>query len=162
MAWHSIPDFSFERSRNNLNHSLDLLSFVIGLDSCSKILVSGSCFELNRLKGVCPETEIGTPKDDFTWAKHTLRSWLELACEKNQIELGWMRIFYVYGPLQRQESLVPSILTHLKRGYLPDLRTPQNSNDFICPGSGNAHLYLIYGFDQFPSINSVVMKLLIS
>ena len=131
LAWHSIPDFSFERSRNNLNHSLDLLSFVIGLDSCRKILVSGSCFELNRLKGECTETEIGTPKDYFTWAKHTLHSWLELICAKEKIDLGWMRVFYVYGPRQRQECLIPSILTHLQNGKLPDLRTPQNANDFV-------------------------------
>ncbi len=131
LAWQGIPDFSFETSRVNLNHSLDLLSFVIGLDSCRKILVSGSCFELNRLKGECPETEIGTPKDDFTWAKHTLRSWLEVICAKEKIDLAWMRIFYVYGPRQRQNSLIPSILTHLQNGKLPDLRTPQNANDFV-------------------------------
>ena len=131
LAWQDIPDFSFERSRNNLNHSLDLLSFAVGLGSCRKILVSGSCFELNRLKGECPETEIGTPKDDFTWAKHTLRSWLEVICAKEKIDLGWMRIFYVYGPRQRQNSLIPSILTHLQNGKLPDLRTPQNANDFV-------------------------------
>ena len=44
LAWQSIPDFSFETSRNNLNQSLKLFSFVIGLDSCNKILVSGSCW----------------------------------------------------------------------------------------------------------------------
>ena len=116
---------------NNLNHSLDLLSFVIGLGSCRKILVSGSCFELNRLKGECTETEIGTPKDYFTWAKHTLRSWLEVICAKEKIDLGWMRVFYVYGPRQRQESLIPSILTHLQSGRLPELHNPQNANDFV-------------------------------
>ena len=131
LAWQGIPDFSFETSRNNLNHSLNLLSFVIGLGSCKKILVSGSCFELNRLKGACPETEVGTPKDDFTWAKHTLHSWLEVACAKKEIELCWLRIFYVYGPRQRTESLIPSILTHLQNGELPELRTPKNANDFV-------------------------------
>jgi len=131
LAWQGIPDFSFERSRNNLNHSLDLLSFAVGLGSCRKILVSGSCFELNRLKGECAETEIGNPKDNFTWTKHALRSWLEVICAKEKIDLGWMRVFYVYGPRQRQESLIPSILTHLQNGRLPDLRIPQNANDFV-------------------------------
>jgi UDP-glucose 4-epimerase len=131
LAWQGIPDFSFETSRNNLNYSLDLLSFVTGLGSCKKILVSGSCFELNRLKGECTETEIGTPKDYFTWAKHSLHSWLEVICAKQKIDLGWMRAFYVYGPRQRKESLIPSILTHLQNGRLPDLRTPQNANDFV-------------------------------
>ena len=51
LAWQGIPDFSFEISRKNLNFSLEILSFAIGLGSCQKILVSGSCFELNQLKG---------------------------------------------------------------------------------------------------------------
>mgnify|MGYP001987479288 CR=1 FL=1 len=50
---------------------------------------------------------------------------------KKQIELGWMRIFYVYGPRQRPASLVPSILAHLQNGKLPKLLTPKNENDFV-------------------------------
>jgi UDP-glucose 4-epimerase len=131
LAWQGIPDFSFESSRNNLIHSVNLFSFVIGLGSCQKILVSGSCFELNRFQGECPESERGTPKDNFTWAKHSLRSWLEVACTENQIDLGWMRIFYVYGPHQRQESLIPTILNYLQNDKLPELKTPKNANDFV-------------------------------
>jgi nucleoside-diphosphate-sugar epimerase len=131
LAWQGIPEFSFDQCRNNLNHSLNLLSFIIGLGSCKKILVSGSCFELNRLKGECPETERGTPKDNFTWAKHTLHSWLEIACAKKEIALGWLRIFYVFGPRQRPASLIPSILIHIQNGELPELRTPKNANDFV-------------------------------
>jgi nucleoside-diphosphate-sugar epimerase len=42
-----------------------------------------------------------------------------------------MRIFYAYGPRQRLESLIPSILTNLKQGKLPELQYPKNANDFI-------------------------------
>ena len=131
LSWQGIPDFSLDISRNNLNHSLDLLSFVIGLGTCQKILVSGSCFELNKLNGECFETETGSPKDNFTWAKHALRSWLESTCRAEQVCLGWMRLFYVYGPRQRINSLIPSVLAKLSQGKLPEIRTPQNANDFI-------------------------------
>jgi UDP-glucose 4-epimerase len=131
LAWQGIPDFSFETSRNNLNQSLKLLSFVIGMDSCKKILVSGSCWETNISKGECMEATQGEPKDHFTWAKHVLYSWLNMMCKQKDIQLLWMRIFYVYGPRQRKESLIPSILTKLKNGQLPDLQTPNNANDFV-------------------------------
>ena len=131
LSWQDIPDFSLDKSLLNVNQSLEFLSFILEIGSCNKILVSGSCFELNRLKGVRMESEKGIPKDDFTWAKHTLHSWLEVACAKKEIELGWMRVFYVYGPRQRTESLIPSILTHLQNGELPELRTPKNANDFV-------------------------------
>ncbi len=131
LAWHGIPDYSFKISRANLEQSLDLLSFVAELGSCRKILVPGSCWELNRLTGECLETETGTPNDYFTWAKHALRSWLEVNCKRKGINLGWMRFFYVYGPRQRATSLIPSILCAFKEEKIPDIRTPGNSNDFI-------------------------------
>jgi len=131
LAWQDIPNFSFEKSKNNLNNSLNFLSFIIGLGSCKKIIVSGSCFELNKLHGECLESEAGKPRDNFTWAKHSLRMWLEIECKKESIHLGWMRIFYVYGPRQRTQSLVPSILTNLQNGKLPYISTPKNCNDFV-------------------------------
>jgi nucleoside-diphosphate-sugar epimerase len=131
LAWQGIPDFSLNISQSNLNQSIEILSFVISLGCCKKILISGSCFELNRLNGECFESEIGIAKDNFTWAKHSLYSWLAIECFKNKIELGWMRIFYVYGPRQRPAALIPTIFRYLQKGILPELITPLNSNDFI-------------------------------
>ena len=131
LAWQGIPDFSFETSRRNLSQSLDLLSSVISVGSCKKVLTAGSCLEFNRLQGECSESEKGNPNDDFTWAKHSIRSWLEMMCIKNKINLGWFRIFYVYGPRQRSAALIPNILNHLKTETLPPLRTPNNANDFV-------------------------------
>jgi len=131
LAWQGIPDFSFDVSRNNLNQSLELLSFVIGLSSCEKVLVSGSCWESNIDKGECLETIIGDAKDHFTWAKIALYSWLNMMCKKKDIQLSWMRVFYVYGPRQKTKSLIPTILMKLKYGHLPDLQTPNNANDFV-------------------------------
>ncbi len=131
LAWQDIPNFSLEKSRINLDQSLDFISFVIGLATCKKIIVSGSCFELNQLQGECSEATQGEVRDHFTWAKHALYSWLRMMCKQKDIQLLWMRIFYVYGPRQRPESLIPSILTNLKQGKLPELRTPKNANDFI-------------------------------
>jgi nucleoside-diphosphate-sugar epimerase len=131
LAWQDIPNFSLEKSRINLDQSLDFISFVIGLATCKKIIASGSCFELNQLQGECSEATQGEVRDHFTWAKHALYSWLRMMCKQKDIQLLWMRIFYVYGPRQRPESLIPSILTNLKQGKLPELRTPKNANDFI-------------------------------
>jgi nucleoside-diphosphate-sugar epimerase len=86
---------------------------------------------LNKLNGECLETDVGVPKDEFTWAKHALLNWLKIRCRSKDTVFAWLRIFYVYGPNQRSGSLIPTILSHLREGRLPDLRTPKNSNDFI-------------------------------
>ncbi len=131
LAWQDIPNFSFEKSKKNLTQSLDLIHFTIGQKSLKKILVSGSCFEANQLHGKCKEINTGSPNDDFTWAKHSLFLWLEMICKRKDVQLAWMRVFYVYGPYQRPDSLIPTILTRLQEHKLPDLRTPYNANDFI-------------------------------
>ncbi len=131
LAWQGIPDFSLEKSRVNLDQSLSFISFVIDLETCQKIIVSGSCFELNQFQGECLETTMGNVKDHFTWAKNSLYSWLNMMCQIKDIQLIWMRIFYVYGPRQRSASLIPSILDNLKQGKLPEIHTPKNANDFI-------------------------------
>jgi len=131
LSWQDLPDFSFDKSLLNLNQSLEFLNFILELGSCNKIVVSGSCLEYDITKGECKENNIGKPKDNFTWAKHSLFSWLEIMCKKKNVQLAWLRIFYVYGPRQRIDSLIPSILEHLQKGELPDLRTPNNANDFI-------------------------------
>jgi len=131
LAWQDIPDFSLEKSLLNLNQSLEFLSFITEIESCKKILVSGSCWEYDKSQGECKEIDVGMPKDYFTLAKHSLRLWIEMISQKKSISLGWFRLFYVYGPGQRPSSLIPSILNHLKDGRLPDIKAPHNANDYI-------------------------------
>jgi nucleoside-diphosphate-sugar epimerase len=131
LAWQDIPNFSLDKSRINLDNSINLISLIVDLNCCKKIIVSGSCFELNQLQGECLETSLVEAKDNFTWAKTSLHSWLNMMSKERNFELMWMRIFYVYGPKQRLGSLIPSILSSLKNRKQPKILTPKNSNDFI-------------------------------
>jgi UDP-glucose 4-epimerase len=131
LAWQDIPDFSIEKSIINQNQAIEFLSFVTGLESCEKVLVSGSCWEYDRVQGECLVDEIGAPKDYFTWAKHSIYSWLAIACKQKGIQFGWFRLFYVYGPRQKPSSLIPSILRNLKNKELPWIKTPNNASDYI-------------------------------
>ena len=130
LAWQGIPDFSLEKCLSNVNTAATFFSTVFET-GCKKIIVSGSCFEYNKAFGECNESDICTSKDYFTWAKNTIRDLLRFECEKRSITLCWARFFYVYGPMQRKESLVPTLIRSLQSGVVADLRTPKNANDFI-------------------------------
>ena len=132
LAWQDIPDFSLEKSKVNLHQSLDFINFIASLNSCKKILFSGSCWEYDNASGVCIETEkVEGLKNHFTWAKNSLRNEAELLCRKKSLSFVWFRIFYIYGPGQRLGSLLPSIFFNLKEGRLPKINSPFNSNDYI-------------------------------
>lgn len=131
LAWEGIPDFSSARSASNLKYSIDFVSFLARLGSCEKLLVSGSCAEYGRKYGECIESEHVNPSDYFSWAKDALRSWTEITCEKKNIGLVWFRIFFAYGPRQRQSSIIPTIIRQLRAGQSPKISTPTSANDFI-------------------------------
>ena len=131
LAWEGIPDFSLEMCLKNILSSISLIEIVTKIKSCKKVIVTGSCFEYNNKIGGCNENDLVVSKDYFTFAKKTVLSFLELECNKNNIVYSWARLFYVYGPNQRAASIIPTIITSLSSGKIPDIRTPKNANDFI-------------------------------
>ena len=131
LAWSDLPDYSFDTSFANLARSMEFMSFVTNLESCRNILVAGSCWEITDRSGPCEENEEARSTNHFTWSKLALYSWLEMECRRRNISLKWMRIFYSYGPRQRSESLIPSILDSLGKKELPKIKTPLHSNDFV-------------------------------
>jgi len=131
LAWQGIPDYSEVISRINLNNSIQLLDFIMEQTDCKKIIVSGSCFEYGKNKGVCKESDPVQLKSFFSWAKYSLYQYLLLKCNQKEVELIWFRIFYVYGPGQRDGSLVPTLIRALKDGKAPDIHSPLNKNDFV-------------------------------
>jgi nucleoside-diphosphate-sugar epimerase len=131
LAWQDIPDYSLEKSILNLNQSLSFISFITKIKSCKKILISGSCWEYGKMYGECLNTDIVNPMNFFSISKHSLHLLTEIIAKQKSIKLGWFRLFFVYGPEQRSGSLIPSILNNLKKGQLPNIRTPINANDFV-------------------------------
>ena len=131
LAWQDIPDYSLEKSILNLNQSLSFISFIAEIKSCKKILIAGSCWEYGKMYGECLNTDIVNPNNFFAISKYSLYLLSEVIAKQKFIKLGWFRLFFVYGPGQRSESLIPSILNNLKKGQLPNIRTPINANDFV-------------------------------
>tara|TARA_B110000003_G_C16652104_1_gene534640 strand:+ start:4534 stop:5433 length:900 start_codon:yes stop_codon:yes gene_type:complete len=131
LSWEGIPDFSYKMCLKNLNSSIELINIVASSSSIKKILVTGSCFEYNKFQGECNETHNCVSKDYFTWSKNAVLDYLKLKCTENNISYSWSRLFYVYGPGQREKSLIPVLINFINQNQVPELRTPKNSNDFV-------------------------------
>jgi len=131
LAWEGIPDFSFDMCWKNLENSIKFFQILFKHTDCSKIVVSGSCFEYNKESEVCNESDRCAVDSDFAWAKHSLYSFLNYECLKDHKELIWFRIFFVYGPGQREKSLVPFIINSFELNEKVLLKSPFNTQDFI-------------------------------
>lgn len=134
LAWGGIPDYSAAVSVNNLEDSIRFLAFVIGETPCKKIVASGSCFEYGKKQGICIETDEATKESYFSWAKNSLSRYLSLKCRESGIDYVWFRFFYVYGPGQRKNTLIPSLIGSFSEGKQPAINTPFDANDFIYAG----------------------------
>jgi len=119
LAWEGLPDYGAEISIKNLNYGLDLMNLLTKLQ-CKKVLMVGTCWEI-----------LTQPFSAFSAAKNSLH-WLsrEIARENN-MQFVWTRLFYVYGPGQRQDSLIPYLINCKKTGKKPEIKTADAKNDFI-------------------------------
>jgi len=130
LAWEGIPNFSFNKSFKNLSSQIIFFQKITKIKSIKKIINIGSCWEYPKNIGKCRENEEINLQNFFIWAKISLLNFIEFCCKK-KIKYIWFRVFFMYGPFQRNQSLIPSIFKSLSNLKKPKLLHPNNSNDFI-------------------------------
>jgi len=126
LAWDGIGDYSYARSKRNLDDSLALVE-LLREAKCKRLVAAGSCWEYGVSRGVCREDMPAKSVSAFTWAKNALHDYARLALP----EVLWCRVFFVYGPGQRETSLIPSLLAARARGEAPVVRNPLDAQDFV-------------------------------
>ena len=126
--WNTKKNWSAVESIFN---AITLLDFILENTRCRKVIVAGSCWEYGKVLGECQEQDLININSFFTWAKATLYQYLAIKCDQVDATLIWFRIFYLYGPRQRKESLIPTLIHSFKTGKLPEIKTPLNKNDFF-------------------------------
>ena len=131
LAWQGIPDFSQTQCLQNFKSHSDFLLETEKFGSLKKVIVAGTCREYATRSGPCLEGELSRPDNYFSWAKLALHDLYLLSLKGRGIKLIWFRIFYVYGPGQRNESLIPSLINNFKLKKILKVNNPLAANDFI-------------------------------
>ena len=134
LAWEGIPDLGREQCLKNQLAQESFFGSILMLPTLRRVVVAGTCREYGDLIGRSPGRVEVSPVDEFGWAKDALHRMLRLACRESQVDLTWFRIFYVYGPGQRRESLIPSLLHQLGSGQVPRIKNPYSAHDFVYVG----------------------------
>ena len=138
LAWSGIPDYGAKNSIDNLNKQINFFDKIHKIKSLKTIIVTGSCWEYMTGRGICYENSFSTPKNFkykdfnapyFIWAKNSLRAYLKF--KFLDINIIWLRLFYVYGEGQKNKSLIPYLIKSRKKNKKVKLNNPYGSNDFI-------------------------------
>jgi len=130
LAWEGIPDYSCQNSIKNLKYSLDLIQLLAKI-GCRTILVTGTLWEYGSQKGKLSEEMQVNPFNVFTAAKNALNLLGSEIAKEYKMNFIWARLFYVYGPGLKRDSLISYLIRCAKEDIKPGIRNPNAQNDFI-------------------------------
>ena len=135
LAWDQIPNFNLKNSKHNEKISKKFINFLCAKTNIKKIIVIGSCFEIKK------------PNESYKYfvdAKKRIFLYLKKKSIKYKLNYNWLRIFYVYGPGQREKAIIPYIISCLKNNKIAKIKEPNQRHDFIfIDDVCNAIIYLI-------------------
>ncbi|MCK4464780.1 MAG: NAD-dependent epimerase/dehydratase family protein [Bacteroidales bacterium] len=116
LAWEGLPNYTdlFHLEKNLFSNYRFLKNMVEhGLKS---MLVAGTCFEYGMQSGALKETMITIPNNPYGLAKDTLRKFLEQLQQKYRFLFKWLRLFYIYGESQSEQSLLSQLEKAIRKG----------------------------------------------
>jgi nucleoside-diphosphate-sugar epimerase len=133
LAWYTRPR-EYWTSDVNLewvSASLELFKLFTACGG-ERAVFAGSCAEYDWRYGYCAENVTPlNPSTLYGTCKHALNSMLSSYASKHDISTAWGRIFYVYGPHEYNERLVPSVVRSLLREEPAVCSSGEQVRDFL-------------------------------
>ena len=130
LAWDGLPDYSLGKCNDNIYQNLNLIDILIDI-SVKRVVIAGSCWEYGNTIGSVPEEK--NPKDPslFALSKLSILSFYENLCKEKKIDYRWARIFFTYGPNQRDSSLIPTLWRNIRYSEKNIINSPNIFQDYI-------------------------------
>jgi nucleoside-diphosphate-sugar epimerase len=130
LAWSGIPEYNLKNCKSNFIDNLVFINF-LKLLNLKKIIISGSCMEYGEIPNKVKESQTSQYLNQFGLTKKYIQELYFSAFKNEKTKIIWCRIFYVYGPGQRKTSLIPSIISEIKKNKILKLKNPEISNDYV-------------------------------
>lgn len=116
LAWGGLPDY---RSLHHIEVELPIHYRFIKLmveSGVKYVSVVGTCFEYGMQSGRLSEEMETRPNNPYGYAKDALRRQLFFLQQNRNFKLTWMRLFYMYGEDQPDNTLYSQLRAAVLRG----------------------------------------------
>ncbi len=133
LAWFAEPGKFWESPENTrwFDISLKMVDAAVKV-GVSRIVGAGSCAEYGFHDSYCdegntetsPDTSYGRCKNDFRMASEAL-------CRASGVSFGWGRVFHLYGPGERTERFIPTVIRAAMLGRSIRCEDGESIRDFI-------------------------------
>jgi nucleoside-diphosphate-sugar epimerase len=98
----------------------------------TRMVAIGTCAEYDHRDGICREDSTPlAPTTPYGVAKDATRRLLASYAEQSGLGMAWARIFFLYGPGERSERLVPAVIQACLRGEAPRCTEGLQIRDFL-------------------------------
>lgn len=115
---------------NNINHSINLFNFVREL-GVNHIIGIGSSWEYGKYDKIITEDQIETPTNLYGLSKLTVKNLYSALCNYYNIDFAWARPFWVFGPNDKDNRLIPSIIKKCKNNENIELHPCENIINYL-------------------------------
>lgn len=133
LAWYTKPDKYWNAPEN-----LDCVAMSFELarslaeSGCKRLIAAGTCAEYDWHYAQLSEGSTPLkPRGLYGVCKNALREMLEVYCGGQSMQFAWMRFFYLYGPGEVKERLVPSVILSLLRGETVRCTSGEQARDYL-------------------------------
>ncbi len=141
LAWAGLPNY---QSPHHIEEELP--RHCTFLDTCldrglARLVVTGTCLEYGLQSGELDETTPPLPATTYGAAKHQLHQHLlEQRNKSHDFGLGWLRLFYLYGPGQASTSLYSQLRSAVASGRAFDMSAGDQVRDFLAAETAAAYI----------------------
>lgn len=131
LAWAGIPNLNAAWSLANVAMTSRVFATALAC-GVRRIVGVGSCREYAVGGGSKTESDVPDEQQDvFGQAKTSIYRLLRASCLESGVEWRWARPFYVYGPGQRPDSLIPAAIAKAAAGIEMKVSSPSAAVDFV-------------------------------
>ena len=147
--FHFAWDGTFGESRNdmytqtkNVKYTLDAVNLANKL-GCKTFIGAGSQAEYGRVEGIINESTNTNPENGYGIAKLAAGKMSKILANEYNIKHIWVRIFSVYGPYDREETMIMTSIKNMLNGISPNYTKGEQIWDYIYSEDVAKALYLI-------------------
>jgi len=109
LAWEGLPNYksSFHTEKNLPIHKAFLKNLIT--NGLKDLTVTGTCLEYGMQEGCLSEDMPALPSNPYSTAKNELRKSIEEFQHEYSFSFKWIRLFYMYGEGQNENSLLSQL-----------------------------------------------------
>ena len=133
LAWYAAAG-KYWTSGENVGCAAMSLSLAQALAEagCSRLVAAGTCAEYDWDYGFLSEDVTPLkPRTLYGVSKNATRQILQAFCNSVSMGFAWTRFFYIYGPGEAKERLVPSVILALLSGQTARCTEGTQMRDFL-------------------------------